>query len=283
MKRSPHLIFAFAASALVCLSINAQTSVIVLPKEIETTYGNAWTYQFADGEHIYAASEFDLAPSDVIIITGLAFRVDEAYTNSRAAIWRIGLEMNVFPGSMKEIIERKTGVTNPIVDVFTGAVTQLPRNGPSLDYDLVMSFDRPFVYDRRIGPLVVQTRTYSVDNHPFTDIDAQSVPAERGVHIYTEGGFDPRRIVRPAMATTQFFFVTKQARINEIRRLSDVIQLAITVIGSPLSTVKIEGATVVDGPYSEEPNVRLRVETDGQVIAEISLPVRSRFFRVALN
>jgi hypothetical protein len=155
--------FQHALSAIALLLIlnvpnglGAETNDIYVPKELETTLGSRYDspfFRYAYFEQIYSSNLFTHLPSDTVIFTELAFRAKNIV--SAHTLRGTRLRMNVFPGSLQEILDRRSGyVFGATTDVFAGDIRFEPTPDP-LDFEIRFVFTTPFQFDRRLGQLVL--------------------------------------------------------------------------------------------------------------------------------
>lgn len=188
MKR-PHCRTALLVSLLPLLlgSARSQTNTFIVPKEAESALGPSAVDPFfstVSAEQAYAATEFGSLPSDVIAITEIAFRVDEALARPLDATFKdLILHMNVFTGSMQEIVARGSGLQNPISTVYYQTNAHLTGRPGQVDgFDVRFPLRVPFLFDRRRGQLVLEINAgVQIDGKAMVHMDAIGDPV---------GGFD---------------------------------------------------------------------------------------------
>ena len=294
MKRrrfSSRLFLLVSVLSLLVTHIEGQTNAIIIPAEAEEMFGDSFADPFFFSsyvEQIYGQSEFADAPGDVLNITSIAFRVDES---SRRALDaekpEIMLWMNIFRGAMEEVVEKKTGVQNPVSVVFREQnVHLLGRTGLVEAFDVSFALETPFVYDRRLGQLVVTILSNGQYTGTGTSMDAHGIYGnggisfERGAYIYIEP-FGVRRVVARLM-DSKISYHTKGATIETIEVTQGSVFITFTVIGID-GTTEVEGAPFVNGPYTVEPNAQYTTTPEGKTRAMIPVSTDDRFFRVRLE
>jgi hypothetical protein len=128
----------------------AQTNVIYMPTEMETALGSryenpfsGWYYRY---EQVYSSNLFAHLPAETVILTEVSFRAEQERAVS--VIPGALLALNVFQGSMEEIITRGTGYQLDAVRVFEGDIrwNAIRTNA----FDLRFPLTTPFV-GRRFG------------------------------------------------------------------------------------------------------------------------------------
>lgn len=257
------LFFALAAS-------KGQTNTIIVPKEQAKKFGNTFApldYQF---QQLYSPALFADIASEVIAITEIAFRWDETFNQDRDAVIRGALfHMGVSSSPSNDFYQN---LPHPVL-VISAHEAYFPvskNRGPDI-FDVRFPLERPFVYDRRRGSLILQG---AVSQSP--DFDGQGA-ASRGVFLYRE---ESGRIVSlPTIMITKFFYRTLP-QIISINLVAGAIQID---IAGPEGKLQLEVAANVAGPYSAEPKAQLvRISTD---IVQARIPIedrndRNRFFRV---
>ncbi len=274
-----------AVSALVIHS-QAATNVVYVPQELENAHGNTWTYGFAYHEFIYDPSFFGGLASRKILLTSAAFRLEEE-DSAFQAIWpQMKISANVFPGSMEDVIRRRTAVTNPVV-VFSASDLPLGAGQPnSYQFSFEFPFQTPFVYDPRLGKLVLRV----IGPSPVLfDLDAQSVPlvseeidgkfvvVPQGAAVVIYGSSDVRGVV----VATKFSYVASEASFEEALLEPASVRMRFRVSG-PVERVTLESTLAIGSPFVEETAQPMNVSGD---LFEVSVPrsILNRFFRVRLD
>ena len=273
------------------------TNTLIVPKEAENRFGSVWADPFFFGqgyvEQVYAASEFAGVPEDVFVLTEISFRIDDLATRPLDAVKPfITLEMNVFPGSMEEIVQRKSGIVTPQITVFSGTNVHLTaREGLVGAFDVRFTLQQPFVYDRRLGHLCLSVLSWGEYSGRARDMDAQGifiVPGdstsgisfERGVYIYREP--IGTKQVTPTVMVTRFIHTATLAVIEGIGRFEETVQIDVRIIGSA-RTIRVEGSSDVNGPYSVEPNTEINMMGEGKVRCVIRASDSGRYFRIQVE
>jgi hypothetical protein len=133
----------------------SQTNRLILPREAENQFGNSFVRPRF--QQAYPASAFSDAPSDRILITGLAFRVEEGSDGFDATI-SLKLRMGVFRGPMSDIPRTRYIFLQDGIDVFDQGNVRLttPAPGSPGSFELRFPLDKSFSYDRKLGQLILQ-------------------------------------------------------------------------------------------------------------------------------
>jgi hypothetical protein len=150
-------------SGLVSLSVNAgmpTTNTVIVPPELAEAFGPQHggvllpTDQF---QQIYPQAHFASAPTDVLEITGLAFRLDESETNvSTVTISNASLTMGTTadPG-----LDFFANLPTPVRVYSDGPLAfNVQKNRTPSNFDVASVFQQSFIYNRRRGALVLQGR-----------------------------------------------------------------------------------------------------------------------------
>lgn len=292
MKRQGSQCFLVLA-ALLSTGVAAcgQTNTLVIPREGKTAFGNVYGDPFFlnfNVQQVYASTEFSDAPADVLTITEIAFRAEETQQAIESTIDRLLLRMNVFPGSMEEVVEGKSGLIPPLARVFDAEGVRLVARPGSLEaFDLRFKLDPPFVYDRRLGQLVllfspagsdISGRAGSVDGHLMGEDGSPSF--QRGALIV------PQRIGEPFVSgvvlVTQFTYKFIRAAISSIEKSGSFLKMDFTVLGDA-SFVQVEASARVDGTYSALTGVDLTTNDGRKFQAIMPLPGSNEFYRIAVR
>jgi hypothetical protein len=284
-----------AASLAFEFAARGQTNTIIIPKEVENRFGNLWESAFAVGrdymEQIYAASEFNEIAAVPILIIELAFRVDNLQTEKVVTWPSIKLDMDVFPGSMAEIVDRKSGVEdypNSTTTVFEQSnFSFAAKAGDGSSFELRFPLQTPFLYDPRLGQLVLSIHAIDASLgldaaliYKTPDDPNSGSTFDRGAYIYWEL-FGPRQ-VNPLIAATRITFTSTFLIVNSIRSFGEDFQIYFTPYPSS-SKVQIEAATIVTGPYNVENTAEVSSIGNGEMRAVLPITDSRRFFRVRLD
>jgi hypothetical protein len=126
-------------------------------------------------QQVYAASEFGSVP---VLITGIAFRPDAQFGGAFSAILsNVQIDLSTTtaaPDSLSATFSNNIGadVTTvrsgslPLSSSFTG-----PAGGPK-DFDIVIPFTTPFLYDPTLGNLLLDVRNFSSGTTTTFDAEA---------------------------------------------------------------------------------------------------------------
>jgi hypothetical protein len=189
----------------------------------------------------------------------------------------VGIYLYVFPGTMDEIIQRKSGIPDDpnLGDrVFSGTI-QLPTNKPDPEvFDLKFPFIFPFIYHPDAGQLVLEFRSGIA-----ATLDAQGVVYDRGVHITTE--FLGEREVHSGMFVTRFTYQTVFVQINSIHQLESSFEIEFTQYGA--KEIELVGTRDPAGPYALDAEAKIeeiQPAGGGRFKAVVPNSRDLRFFRI---
>jgi hypothetical protein len=208
------MLFLFVAATRLVVSPFAQTNTLIVPREAATGSGGSFANALTglDAQQVYSAAEFSEAPADILLLTGVSFCINDNGGSLNAVIPRLVLQMNTFRGSMTEA--RRDWVGN-----FSGAITVFDRQDVSLRsdaaapgtpgrFDVNFLFDRPFLYNRTEGQLVLNidganpvmepADVNSMDAHGFFPL------LERGIYFQIES---QQTLTLSAIIDSEFSFV----------------------------------------------------------------------------
>jgi hypothetical protein len=192
-----HTVFILLLAWLV-FPVLAQTNTMIVPREAATgfTEGSADPFFFTERDisQVYGASLFERAGSEVIAITGVAFRKEETTRSSiDVVVPRIILTMSIFPGTVSNATGDFSGNLNRVtvfdsenVHLFAPAGTQ-----PHTAFSLRFNFAQPFLYDRRLGQLTLNIQSHQTSGQ-LGSVDAQFSSTGEGRYFYYEPGLIPK-------------------------------------------------------------------------------------------
>jgi hypothetical protein len=252
-----------------------QTNTIVLPREAEVAFGNAKDDPLFLGyfEQIYASSEFSDLPIDTILITRIAFRIDETEQRLTNFGGGVVLRMNTFHGSLEDIVQRKTGRQEPEVTVFEENEFVIPGQPGELAFDIRLHLKKPFLYDRRLGHLVL-----TIDSTGGRGIvDAWAVSADRGFYIYLHSFLEGYKF-ESHMLSTEFSYIIPP-NIQVIHKFKDDVQIVFSFSGAS-ETLRVEGSNTLNGPYAPIENAELKLLSSSSMRANIPVSTGKQFFRI---
>ena len=163
----PKRIFASLSLILLCLGL-AQTSyadTIVVPNANTNTEGNdgLGSNTLLRLQQVFASSQF-VAAGGPIIITQIAVRIDGfgsgfTYTNPNL---QINLSTTgMAPDGLSAAFASNVGADDTVVrngSITTSSANTGPPGGPK-DFDVVMTFTTPFLYDPALGNLLIDLRS----------------------------------------------------------------------------------------------------------------------------
>ncbi len=174
-------------SLLATASTTAQAATLVVPAGLENTPGNTFADPFFStvGPSVtqaYSASDFSGISADTISIFGLAFRLDE---NERGSLEVTIPQVLLTMGISKDPLADLNHLPNSVV-VFDHPVQLSVRNGAGPAFDIFFTLDRPFLYNRTLGDLVLQFNSHQTFG-VIAGVDAQ-FGAEGELYYYEIGG-----------------------------------------------------------------------------------------------
>jgi hypothetical protein len=276
-RSSCRSIFVFGLFSLTLVLVEAQTNRLVLPRETQIKFGTQRDDPFFRSyfEQIYSSFEFSDLPTHTVIITDVAFRIDEGeqvYTNLIGA--EVVLQMNTFRGPLAEILERKSGREPPITTVLRRENILMSGSPGERMFNLRFHLEEPYLYDWTLGHLVLTINSHGVIGR----IDAEWVDGVRGFNLYSNF---PDRIFQQEMIATEFSYVIPPS-ISSVRRFGDVVQIEFVYSGSSAS-IALEGSATVDGPYTTVSNVEFSSLSSWKMIGLMPLSAGDRFFRIRQN
>ncbi len=154
-----------------------QISTIVSPQPPQGQYGNSGHTLGLGVQQIYAKTEFSSLPTDVIAITGVAFRWSERTVSTEVVIPYIGIGIGTFLKPLSEMSGRasENGGSDYRL-VFLAENVRLIAERPSspADFNLKFEFNEPFYYDRRVRHLILGLSVGTPPGIPLFGWDAQS-------------------------------------------------------------------------------------------------------------
>jgi len=269
------------------IAARAQTNTLLVPSEVENTFGNSDADPFfnihTSIEQIYPPSHFAVASADLITITEVAFRADESWDGIfDAVIGRVQLQMNVFRGPMADMVRNQSGVEAPVTTVFDRENVRVSGRAGELDsFTVRFPLQTPFNYDRRAGQLVLAIHTSGTDAGDLFSVDAQANSShERGVYILLEP-LGQRRVRSQALAT-EFSYTAISAAIDGVRRRTNTIEIDFSTRGNPRG-IWIEGSATANGIYNYDPSAQMVALGPDKMRAIIPMTSKDRFFRVRLD
>ena len=189
------------------LDIPAQTSILTVPREAANSFGDVgggFLYTYSRVQQVYASSEFDDSRSDLISITGVAFRPDNLSTAPSLDIFvpDLTLRMGVLHGSISDIPPRDFAITDSVM-VFNGQNLQFTAPA-GLGFGVKITFNTPFLYDRREGQLTLDV-FQSGSQIRRGGFDAQRIAEGRGLYSWLAG---------PDVTQGHYLFVTQFSYVS---------------------------------------------------------------------
>lgn len=293
-RRTPLKHAILALVFLVLKPAIAQTNSIVVPSVAEHVFGDTqldpfFANQFGGGDQaVYPSYEFGATSADVIRIVGLAFRVDEHYTNGLSAmINNLLLDMGLFPGQMSALptIGYLDSTHYPAFSVFSGKAVHISGRADTPEsFDVKFDFPGAFLYDRRRGHLVVKIRSQADHTSPLgAGMDAQFTydpvtyaPFQTGAYIHWDQfGADT---IGGAIPVTKFYYTVPSAKITSIQKSGDTVTIEFSLSGVE---ARIESSSEISAGYSDE---SILPESAGPNLmrAALSASSKARFYRIRL-
>jgi hypothetical protein len=175
-----------------CATTEARADVIVVPNELTAVDGNAFadtTFAPLRLMQIYDASQF-AAFGGPVLITGIAARPDmipgPSGPETRVTQWFFSTTSrsiaSLVPGSMVNFADL-SGPDNTLV--FSGTITRttdnLPGPGNTRQFDIVLDFQTPFLYDPSAGNLLLDLQVSSASGQALRRDAVAGNPALRSV------------------------------------------------------------------------------------------------------
>lgn len=177
------------ALSVVLASVEVRAAFVVVPNSLTSVEGdlqNAAPFDISDPrttvlpsqryQQVYAASQFPSLAGQVLI-TQIAFRpnstaeLGEAFSSTLPDI-QIDLSTTTAPpDGLSQTFASNVGGNDRIV--YSGALTISssftgPANGPK-DFDIIIDLRSPFLYDPRMGNLLLDVRNFSAGTTTFFD------------------------------------------------------------------------------------------------------------------
>jgi len=156
--------FLLAALLGLCVTIELHAAVVVVPNSLATNDGNGTDTSTAGPAsvrwlHIHDASQFG-ALSGPSFLTQFAYRPDRILGQSGPRAWTLRLHASTTRRSVAELsttFAENLGTNNTLVFDGTVNVTtgNLPGPGNTRQFDYVVPFTTPFLYDPAAGNLVL--------------------------------------------------------------------------------------------------------------------------------
>jgi hypothetical protein len=206
------LLRSFVAATLWVVSPFAQTNTLIVPPEASNQAGNSFANALTgpDGQQVYSAGEFSAAESDILLFTGVSFRVNDNGGTLNAVLPRVTLRMATFPGSMAEARRDPfANLAGSITvydegDVHLQAAAAAP--GTISPFDVKFTFEQPFTYDRRLGQLVLHIHNSNPTMFPaeVNSMDAIGADFDRGIYFHLTS---QDNVAIPQFICSQFSYV----------------------------------------------------------------------------
>ena len=163
-----------ALIGLVCLGSNAMANTLVAPGNLASTEGdsnNAYPFNISDFslnsqryQQVYNASIFSSLPAGGVIITGIAFRVDDGTGKSfSSTLSDIQLDLSTTSAgesTLSSTFANNVGANDTIV-YARGALSLSGTVGSSPNpFNVIITFSQPFLYNPATGNLLLDVRNY---------------------------------------------------------------------------------------------------------------------------
>lgn len=154
----------------------SQTGTIVSPAPPQGQFGNAGINLGLGWQQIHANTEFSSLSSDVIAITGVAFRWSERTVSTAVVIPYVGIGLGTFTKPLSEMSvrdyeNRGSDYRSVFVEENVRMIAQSPSS-PS-EFNVKFEFNEPFYYDRRSGHLILGLGVGTPPGTPLFAWDAE--------------------------------------------------------------------------------------------------------------
>jgi hypothetical protein len=209
-------------------AVEPQSSTIVSPEPPQGQYGSFGLTLGLGLQQIHASTEFSSLPSDVIAITGVAFRWSERTVSTAVVIPYVGIGMGTFTRPLSEMSVRESeNVGNDYRTVVSELDVRMIAQPPSspAEFNVKFEFKDPFYYDRRSGHLILGLGVGTPPGNPSFAWDAQAgrylLGHVQSLHVSTPNQINDIGLV------TQFYYVP----VPEISTLSILVLGAILIWG----------------------------------------------------
>lgn len=170
------ILLLICSAVLPSRAVEPQPSTIVSPEPPQGQFGNAGISLGLGWQQIHANTEFASLPTDVIAITGVAFRWDERTISTEVVIPYIGIGIGTFLKPLSEMSGRasENGGSDYRL-VFLAENVRLIAERPSspADFNLKFEFNEPFYYDRRVRHLILGLSVGTPPGIPLFGWDAE--------------------------------------------------------------------------------------------------------------
>jgi hypothetical protein len=180
----------------------AATNTLVVPIERATQFGEGAAAVYDQFQQVYPASLFGHAEASQIYLHGVAFRVDENLVSTEATFPRLDIYLSTFRGSFSEIYPFPNGNWGEDRVLLFSAENfrvSLPGASSTADFGLEFTFDKPFLYDRNAGQLVLDIIS-PTDLGTQLGIDAGRPAGDEPGRMLTLGGWGA------GVLTTEFLY-----------------------------------------------------------------------------
>jgi hypothetical protein len=180
------------------------TNSVVVPLEAEQSFGDGSVNPEGVFQQVYPAKEFSVI-GDLIEITGMAFRINEG-GDSLDRLVSGDLELGVFRGSMLDVPRRESVpmYNSVFVSKERNIHVSTSSNDTPATFHLQFTFNTPYIYDLRMGQLVLLASIGAVGKN----VDGVNVDSSGG-WIFRESNLPPPT-AGPGLIVTKFTYVPIQ-------------------------------------------------------------------------
>lgn len=294
----------FALCVLVALNIAATPSIrsqpnsFVVPSEAAAGFGDRRGDLFfsAKAEQIYGPSEFEALNSDMMLITGVAFRTSRFESSGfNSTFGDLTILLGTFPGSVQEAVDLGPGNQNiPFAKVLEKATITIKGALGETAFDVRFPFDTPYLFDRRRGALALYVARGNIDSN-FSELDTQLIysvpgspssgverPYRRGAYMTVIEGGEVHTF--PALVVTEFSVDEIFARIDSITNRSSTVEIDYTAhLGSSGLKANLESSKEIAGPFALAIDAMISGLDAERVRAIVPATNGMRFFRVKVQ
>ncbi len=249
-------------------------SAFVVPFGLDQTFGGSTGGLFLGGEQvqqIYGAALFDPGPTDVFEITGVAFRLDETEGSGfdiRMAHITIDLDVLKSPETMY-----MNWLKNAVRVYSAGSLAfpALANRAPS-DFDIPFAFQKPYIYDRRKGALILQA---SISGAGIYTTDGEFSALSDGYFLfYSPLGYT--QVLKTVLVTR--FSGRFHTVITGISGSTNSLQIDFESPGQ--TGLRLEAASAVGGPYAVDPMAQFSTIGTNRGRVVVPIPTQNRFWRL---
>lgn len=168
----------FLLLVLIAQPLSGSGATVIIPQSASAKFGDTYADPFFFAElpsvvQVYGSREFSGLSSDIIQITGMSFRLDPGDGASLSVVIpQLTIFIASYSGSLSTIT--RFGLADLQYTVAVDRSVQLKAKPTTPDnFSIALPLDRPFVYDRRAGNLVIDFRASGTITGFGQSIDAQ--------------------------------------------------------------------------------------------------------------